>query len=47
MYEKAIVASGHKLASQTAADIMRAGGNAFDAVVAAGFASAVVEPAQD
>jgi len=45
MYDKAIVASGHKLASQTAADIMRAGGNAFDAVVAAGFASAVVEPA--
>ena len=45
MYDKSIVASGHKLVSRTAADIMAAGGNAFDAVVAAGFASAIVEPA--
>ena len=45
MYDKAIVASGHKLVSQTAAEIMAEGGNAFDAAVAAGFASAVVEPA--
>lgn len=44
-YDKSIVASGHKLVSQTAADILRDGGNAFDAMVAAGFASAVVEPA--
>lgn len=44
-YNKSIVASGHKLVSQTAAEILRAGGNAFDAVVAAGFASAVVESA--
>ena len=43
-YNKSIVASGHKLVSKTAAEILRAGGNAFDAVVAAGFASAVVEP---
>jgi gamma-glutamyltranspeptidase/glutathione hydrolase len=43
MYDKAIVASGHKLVSHCAAEIMRAGGNAFDAVVAAGFASAVAE----
>ena len=45
MYDRAIVASGHKLVSRTAAQIMEAGGNAFDAVVAAGFVSAVVEPA--
>ncbi len=44
MYDKAIVASGHKLVSRYAAEIMAAGGNAFDAVVAAGFASAVAEP---
>ncbi len=43
-YDKSIVASGHKLVSQTAATILREGGNAFDAIVAAGFASAVVEP---
>ncbi len=43
-YNKAIVASGHTLVSATAAAILREGGNAFDAVVAAGFASAVVEP---
>lgn len=44
MYDKAIVASGHKLVSRTAAEIMGSGGNAFDAAVAAGFASAVAEP---
>ena len=43
-YTKSIVASGHKHVSSTAAAILREGGNAFDAVVAAGFASAVVEP---
>lgn len=43
-YTKSIVASGHKLVSSTAAEILREGGNAFDAMVAAGFASAVVEP---
>ena len=43
-YKKSIVASGHKLVSETAAEILRAGGNAFDGVVAAGFASAIVEP---
>ncbi|MFC1832992.1 gamma-glutamyltransferase, partial [Thermodesulfobacteriota bacterium] len=44
-YEKSIVASGHKLVSQTAAEILKEGGNAFDAMVAAGFTSAVVESA--
>ncbi len=43
-YAKAIVASGHKLVSRTAATILKGGGNAFDAMVGAGFASAVVEP---
>jgi gamma-glutamyltranspeptidase/glutathione hydrolase len=45
LYVKSIVASGHQLVSDAAATILEAGGNAFDAVVAAGFASAVVEPA--
>lgn len=45
MYTKSIVASGHQLVSNAAAMILEAGGNAFDAVVAAGFASAVAEPA--
>jgi len=43
MYQRSIVAAGHELVSQAAADILRAGGNAFDAVVGAGFASAVAE----
>lgn len=42
-YNKSVVASGHILVSQTAATILREGGNAFDAVVGAGFASAVAE----
>ncbi len=43
-YSKAIVASGHPLVSEAAGIILKEGGNAFDAVVAAGFASSVVEP---
>lgn len=45
VYEKSIVASGHDLVSDAAAEILQLGGNAFDAVVGAGFASAVAEPA--
>ncbi len=44
-YSKAIVASGHPLVSEAAAEILREGGNAFDAIVGAGFVSTVVEPA--
>ncbi len=42
---KAAVAAGHTLVTAAACELLRVGGNAFDAVVAAGFASAVVEPA--
>ncbi len=44
-FDRSIVASGHQLVSEAAGEILNAGGNAFDAVVAAGFASAVAEPA--
>jgi gamma-glutamyltranspeptidase/glutathione hydrolase len=40
-----VVASGHPRVTEIAAEVLRVGGNAFDAVVAAGFASAVAEPA--
>ena len=39
-----MVASGHAATSAAAATVLRAGGNAFDAAVAAGFAAAVAEP---
>jgi gamma-glutamyltranspeptidase/glutathione hydrolase len=45
MNKKTMVASGHPCTSQAALDIMAAGGNAFDAVVAAGFTAAVAEQA--
>ncbi|CAG0907160.1 unnamed protein product, partial [Cyprideis torosa] len=41
--KRGIVASGHGLTSRAAAIMLREGGNAFDAIVAAGFASTVVE----
>ncbi len=45
MYDSSIVASGHLHVSEAAATMLEAGGNAFDAVVAAGFAANVAEPA--
>ncbi len=39
-----IVATGHTTVTQTACEILKLGGNAFDAAVAAGFASVVAEP---
>lgn len=39
-----IVAAGHPITAQAATEILRAGGNAFDAALAALFASCVAEP---
>jgi gamma-glutamyltranspeptidase/glutathione hydrolase len=41
---KGLVSSGHPSVSEAAAEILLAGGNAFDAIVGAGFASTVAEP---
>ena len=38
------MAAGHPATARAAAEILRAGGNAFDAAVGAGFAAAVAEP---
>jgi gamma-glutamyltranspeptidase/glutathione hydrolase len=44
MGKRGAVASNHPLATQTGLDVLRSGGNAFDAAVAVGFAIGVVEP---
>jgi gamma-glutamyltranspeptidase/glutathione hydrolase len=41
---KGTVASGHPLTARAASDMFSLGGNAFDAAVSAGFASAAAEP---
>ncbi len=41
---KGAVATGHPLSSKAAVEMFSCGGNAFDAVVSAGFASVVTEP---
>jgi gamma-glutamyltranspeptidase / glutathione hydrolase len=41
---RATVAAGHPLVAEIALDILRQGGNAFDAAIAGGFAACVAEP---
>ena len=41
---RGLLSSGHPLISEAGADILRAGGNAFDAIVAAAFTSTFAEP---
>jgi len=41
---RGVVAAGHPLTAEAARIILEAGGNAFDAIVAAGWAACVVEP---
>jgi gamma-glutamyltranspeptidase/glutathione hydrolase len=44
MPHKGVVAAGHQLTAQAAADVLVEGGNAFDAMIAALFAACVAEP---
>lgn len=39
-----VIAAGHRITAQAAADVLTAGGNAFDAVIAGFFAACVAEP---
>ena len=44
MTVKGVVAAGHEHTAEAAADVLREGGNAFDAIVAAHFVACVAEP---
>ncbi len=44
MTEKGVVAAGHPRTAEAAAEVLRAGGNAFDAAIAGFFMACVVEP---
>ena len=41
---QSLISSGHPVVSQTAAEILKKGGNAYDAIIAAGFSSCLAEP---
>ncbi len=45
MMKRAAIASGHRAVTEAASELLRAGGNAFDAAVGAAFASTLAEPA--
>ncbi|MHC4714261.1 MAG: gamma-glutamyltransferase family protein [Planctomycetota bacterium] len=47
MSTKGVVSSGHYLATQIGIDVLRRGGNAFDAAAAIGFALSLVHPHQN
>jgi gamma-glutamyltranspeptidase / glutathione hydrolase len=47
MSARGVVSSGHYLATQIGLDVLRDGGNAFDAAAATGFALTVVQPHQN
>ncbi|MDX1496813.1 MAG: gamma-glutamyltransferase, partial [Salinisphaeraceae bacterium] len=42
--QRGVVAAGHRVSAQAAADILKYGGNAYDAVAAGFFAACVAEP---
>jgi gamma-glutamyltranspeptidase/glutathione hydrolase len=42
--EKGAVAAGHRVTAEAAKEILKDGGNAFDAIIAAHFCACVVEP---
>ena len=44
MNKQGVVAAGHEQTARAAEEILRSGGNAFDAVVAAHLVACVVEP---
>ena len=44
MNQTSVIAAGHFVVAESAAEVLRAGGNAYDAIIAAGFVSAIAEP---